>query len=277
MQASPTFNLWVDPWIGVTDSAGTLQSMSICDVLHNAHLLHGLYDNSPLVEVGVQRFLTAILQDALQSRTDADLVALWRAGRFPTAALEQFGVAYAQRFDLFAADVPLLQSADFPPHPSPLAKTKTVAYLFEDLPAGTSVTHYTHRYEADHILCAACAASGLVTLPACASSGGVGIRPSINGVPPIYVMPGGATLFEQLAASLITPAHYPPTTLCADGLPAWRRDPVIAKKSEVTVVGYLDSLTFPARRVRWPVSCQHGCAMHSLRCNDALGRQDDGV
>lgn len=250
MPITPAFNLWFDPWIGVTGGSGAVQSMSICGVLHNAHQVHGLYDNSPLIEVGVQRFLTAILQDALQPRTNADLSTLWRDGRFPVAALERFGAAYAQRFDLFAADVPFMQSADLPPCPSSLAKTKTVGYLFEDLPAGTAVTHYNHRYETDHTLCAACTAHGLVTLPAFASSGGVGVRPSINGVPPIYVMPGGSTLFEQLTASLLTPAHYPPTTLREDGLPAWRRDAVITKKSEVSAVGYLDGLTFAARRVR---------------------------
>ena len=103
--------------------------------------------------------------------------------------------------------------------------------------------------------------------PAFATSGGSGIKPSINGVPPLYVLPQGETLAHSLIASLVTPAHRP---VAADGdcdEPWWRHAPTIGFKDERERVGYLHSLTFPARRVRLhPTAAAGSCA----RC----GRQD---
>ncbi|MGH2541837.1 MAG: type I-E CRISPR-associated protein Cse1/CasA, partial [Ardenticatenaceae bacterium] len=66
----------------------------------------------------------------------------------------------------------------------------------------------------------------------------------------IYVLPGGKTLFQQLAAALVTPQHQPPTATAENDMAWWRHAPVVGKKEEVLKVGYLYSLTFPARRVR---------------------------
>jgi hypothetical protein len=62
------------------------------------------------------------------------------------------------------------------------------------------------------------------------------------------VLPGGKTLFDSLAASLTTPKFQPGQPEIDQ--PWWNRPPNIAKKGIVKKVGYLHSLTFPARRVR---------------------------
>ena len=251
MLKEPNFNLWSEPWLGVERADGTVEDVSIATALADAPTLRGIYDSSPLVTVAVQRLLTAILQDALQPRSKQDLIRLWRAGRFPADKLTAFAAQFADRFDIFSAEKPFLQSAEFSLTPIKGDKVKPIGYILEDRPAGSAVTHYRHAYDAQQQFCASCAAKGLISLPAFASSGGAGIKPSINGVPPIYVIPGGDTLFDQLAASLLTPTFYPPTAANQDGIPWWRRENnEIGFKREVLAVGYLHGLTFPARQVR---------------------------
>ena len=246
----PTFNLWKEPWITVEKGKGELETVNIPYLLTNAANYRAIFDPSPLVIVSIHRLLVAILQDIIRPEDEEDLYPLWEDGRFPTDGITQFGKEYTHRFDLFSETAPFLQSADIPLHPAKKGKGKSVGYLFQEENAGTAVTHYHHSYDSDHRFCAACCAKGLLTIPAFASSGGAGIKPSINGVPPIYILPGGETLFQSLAASLTIPAFQPPVADAENDTPWWRRDPVVHKKQVVGQVGYLHSLTFPARRVR---------------------------
>lgn len=250
MIETPTFNLWTEPWLTAETAAGALETVNIEALLRDAGRYRALYDPSPLVVVAVHRLLVAILQDSLKPRRKPDLLALWEADAFPPEAIVAFGRDYAHRFDLFSADAPFLQSADIPLQPEKKGRGKSVGYLLQELTAGTAVTHYNHLYEGDLFLCAACCAKGLLGVPAFASSGGAGIKPSINGVPPIYVLPGGETYYHSLVASLTTPAFQPRAADAQHDTPWWRREPIVGKKQEAVRVGYLHSLTFPARRVR---------------------------
>lgn len=239
---------------------GSLDELSIIQTLMEAPAIRALYEPSPLDIVAVHRLLVAILQAAFRPQGVADLAAIWRSGRFATAALHTFAETYAHRFDLFAEDVPFMQSADLPLYPAKGDKVKPVGYLLPEQPAGTAVTHYNHAYDDQQQFCSCCAAKGLLAIPAFASSGGAGIKPSINGVPPIYVLPGGETLFDSLAASLTMPQFEPSTANRDSDLPWWEHPPIVAKKGIVKKVGYLHSLTFPARRVRLhPLASQQPC------------------
>jgi len=241
------FNMWTNPWIGVErgDGAGPPTSLSIQDALLEAHCLHSLYDSSPLVVASIQRLLTAVLQAALNPQNLGDLRRIWQAGRFPDAAIRAFGEQFAARFDLFSVDAPFLQSADLPLTPE--KGDKTVVYLYPETPAGG--THFWHGQERLLAFCPACAARGLVCMPAFTTAGGRGLKPSINGVPPLYILPLGENLFQSLAASLLRPAYQPPMRSETDR-PWWQRAPIVEASSETSQVGYLHSLTFPARRVR---------------------------
>lgn len=245
----PTFNLWAEPWITVERPDGTRDALNIPQTIIQAHQIRALYDPSPLVTVSIHRLLLAILQEVIAPKTPNDLKRVWQARQFTAEQLQPFAEKYAHRFDLFSLTVPFLQSADLPLQPQKKADSKPISYLIPEEPAGTGVTHYTHAYDNHQRLCSACAAKGLLMIPAFASSGGAGIKPSINGVPPIYVIPGGETLFESLTASLTMP-QFQPKIKAKDDVPWWKHDPVIAKKGELQHVGYLQSLTFPARRTR---------------------------
>jgi len=261
-QTAPAFNLWTEPWIALEKPHGAIEHAGIEQVLLNAGEYRAIYDPSPLTVVGIHRLLVAILQFVVQPEKDADLKDLWKAGKFPPDLIEAFGRQYASRFDLFSEKEPFLQSADIPL--SADKNAKPVAYLAPEIPAGTGITHYRHGEEGEQIFCPACAARGLVAIPAFATSGGAGIKPSINGVPPIYILPGGKTLFESLAASLTRPGYQPEIASRKKDDVWWVRTPVVGKSSTVHQVGYLHSLTFPARRVRLHPEVLHAkCS----RCN----------
>lgn len=245
-----TFNLWYEPWITVEAMDGGLLEVSMEQALLDTPTFRCLYDPSPLAIVGIHRLLVAVLQYVVNPKTSQDLARLWTEGVFPKERIARFGDQYAHRFDLYSSDAPFMQSADLPLQPVKRSQAKSVGYLFQEEPAGTAVTHYQHAYEDDHLLCSHCVAKGLVMLPAFASSGGAGIKPSINGVPPIYVLPAGETLFHSLAMSLITPAFQPEVADRQTDQAWWLRDPIVKQKHELNRVGYLHSLTFPARRVR---------------------------
>lgn len=262
----PSFNLWTEPWIALENARGELSQHGIRDALVNAHEYAAIYDPSPLVVVGVHRLLTAILQDALQPKENADLEQLWADGRFPADKVDKFGKRYADRFDLFSQDKPFLQSADLPMFPDEKERkaSKPVAQLFPEIPAGKSlVTHYRHTIQDEQVFSLASVAAGLVTMPPFVSSGGAGLIPSINGVPPIYVLPGGKTLFESLAASLLSSKWLDVYQTADDDLAWWKRPvPITIHESkkkqtgmtfkehrQLSEVGYLHALTFPARKV----------------------------
>ncbi|MBC8445600.1 MAG: type I-E CRISPR-associated protein Cse1/CasA, partial [Chloroflexi bacterium] len=250
-QSEPSFNLWTEPWITLERSDGSLAQVGIEETLLRAGEFRTIYDTSPLVIVGIHRLLTAVLQDALDPQRPDDLRRLWVEGYFPEAEVRAFGERYAHRFDLFSVDAPFLQSADLPRTPPKRAKTKTVVYLASEMPDGSDVTHYQHGVAEENVFCPTCAARGLVTIPAFATSGGRGFFPSINGAPPpIYVLPGGNNLFESLAASLILPDYQPSAASNTVDRVWWRHEPRIVREQIVHEVSYLHSLTFPARRVR---------------------------
>ena len=246
----PHFNLWSEPWLTVEKPSGALEMVGIEQLLLNTAVYRTLFDPSPLIVVSIHRLLTAILQDIFQPEYEENLLDLWEADTFPPDKIRQFGAEYAHRFDLFSVETPFLQSADLPLYPEKRGKGRAIGYLLQEQTAGTAVTHYNHTYDAEQILCAPCCAQGLLAIPPFASSGGAGIRPSINGVPPIYVIPGGENLYHSLVASLVTPNFQPDVADRENDTPWWRHHPVVGEKEELLKVGYLHSLTFPARRVR---------------------------
>jgi CRISPR system Cascade subunit CasA len=255
-----SYNLWFEPWIDLEKADGAIDRQGIAGALRHAQDYHAIYSSSPLEVVGIHRLLVAILQDILRPASSKDLLRIWQAGCFASESIDQFGAEFIDRFDLFSSDRPFYQSGDLSLNPDKSTPIKPVTYLAQDFPCATSVNHYHHILDQQQHFCPACCARGLVVIPCFASSGGAGIKPSINGVPPLYVLPGGGSLFASLAASLILPAFQPIVRDLENDRPWWRGVPEIEKSGEKLSVGYLESLTFPARRVRlYPVAGEKGC------------------
>lgn len=308
---SMSFNLWHERWIRVLALDGTRQELSIEDVLRQANALKALIDPSPLTVCGIHRLLAAILQAIYAPKELTDIVDVLDEGQFAPTKISTFGVQHVARFDLFHPNTPFLQTGDVPldawhkpeklkakkasasaqPQQSdllaepaaqmeqPSASTaawiepKSVAYLLAEVPTATNRAHFHHVTDDDHHLCPACCVRGLITLPAFATSGGAGIRPSINGVPPVYLLPVGDTLFHSLALSLVGEGYQPKV---AEGQHAtWSGPTTIKRNAEAATVGYLESLTFPARRVRlYPLNdagpCTHCGQPSAIRVAEML-------
>jgi CRISPR system Cascade subunit CasA len=247
---TPSFDLWREPWIQVESTNSGLKWMNIQEVLLQAQTLQDIYEPSPLVVVGIHRLLTAILQDIFKPLALSDLEGLWNTGHFSPEKIIAFGQKYSNKFDIFSETDPFYQTGDLPIAPEKISDTKTTAYLIPEMPSGSNIIHFTHLNQSDYVLCPICAAGGLVVLPAFATSGGSGIKPSINGVPPIYILPGGKNLFESLVLSLITRLFQPQVSDPNDTEAWWGKPSIVMKSKVVTRVGYLHSLTFQARRVR---------------------------
>lgn len=259
-----SYNLWLEPWLTVEREDGHHEQVSIENALKCAHQFRTVAAFSPLEVVGIHRFLTAIVQSVLSPQTFNDLKDILQLGAFQVEAIDAFRQKYGNRFELFSLDQPFLQSSDLPLQPAKKSDTKTVSYLVPEFPSGTGVVHYNHSYDNDHYLCPACAARAMTVIPAFSTSGGAGIKPSINGVPPIYVIPGGNNLFESLSYSLVLPPYQPAQSAIMD-MVWWDHASAVGKSEEVVEVGYLQSLTFPARRVRLhPVQGNAACT----RCGE---------
>lgn len=245
----PEFNLWTEPWIILQKPDGSMETLGIEQTLLRAPDFVSLYEMSPLVEVGVHRLLLAVLQAVLQPRKNLDLENLWNSGTFPEKRLRAWGKRYKHRFDIFSLDGPFLQSADLSLDPAKNQAPTSAGYLFSEIPTGEEVTLYRPALEEDEVICPACAAGGLTAIAPFAGIGGRGFFRSINGESPLYVLPQGKSLFESLAASLVTPSFFPSRNLKRDSA-WWLRVPQIKSGKTVRQPGYLQGLTFPARRVR---------------------------
>jgi CRISPR system Cascade subunit CasA len=265
--AEPKFNLWSEAWLSLERSGGPLIKTGIEQALLDAHHYNAIYELSPLAVAGIFRMMVAILQAALNPQK-RDLRNLWQAGEFPIERIKVFGQRYAARFDLFSQSNPFLQSADLPAAPVKGDNSKTVAYLAAETSPASAIDHYRHEHPEDEYFCPACAASALLTIPPFMSIGGRGYRPSINGIPPLYMLPVGSNLFESLMLSLILPTenYWPSAASRRQDLPWWEHPPIVEHSIEVNEIGYLHSLTFPARRIRLhPIRLDSICTRCGLR------------
>ena len=171
-----------------------------------------VWDPSPLVAYGLDRLPLAVVQDRIDPQTPSDWVAFYRAGRIEPTMIEGIRQENGNRFNLFDSTHPFYQTGDVPLEPvggvptgedldpkgaggrdEIIQKLKPVSYLRAEVPTVTNVTHFRHVSDATQAYCSACVALGLVTLAPFAQSGGSGIKPSINGNPPVYAWSTGRT------------------------------------------------------------------------------------
>ena len=279
------FNLWHEPWIRVTRLDGSGANLGIGTCLAEASTLAALSDPSPLVVGGTHRLLTAILQAINAPQSLGTIADLLTSGQFDQMRLQAFAAMHGERFDLFHPETPFLQTGDVPldawsrpkkDRQPDWSDPKPVSVLFVEVPSETNRTHFHHVTDDTHQCCPSCCARGLITIPSFASSGGARIRPSINGVPPIYVLPSGTNLYESLVYSLVTP-DFQPTIAdpVRSDIAAWHREASVRREAQMSSAGYLESLTFPAHRVRLypraqPSHCTHCGAATQIVVGEVL-------
>jgi len=120
---------------------------------------------------------------------------LLKKGQFNPKEIDDYVYKWKSRFNLFDKKYPFYQA------PETLGTTyneKTVTNLFREIPSGNNFTFFFHGFQGRHAISPASCARALCTFPPFATTGGRGFAPSINGVPPWYVLILGENLFETL-------------------------------------------------------------------------------
>lgn len=238
-----TYNVLTEPWIPTVDKQGGLRELGIADVLASAHELEAIVDSSPLIQFGLYRLLIAFVMDAYSINETEDLEDLLKKGRFEQRALDAYFLEKcADAFDLFSPKRPFLQAGA-----ADELKRDSVSRLFQHLPAGGGLTHFHHLDQRTQAFSPAVCARGLCTIAPFMTAGGAGYSPSINGIPPWYVLVLGENLFETIALNCATLSM---TWLNGNESPAWRSRTEVLPKMPVSKVSLLQGLTWRPRRVR---------------------------
>ena len=248
------FNLVDERWIPVVDTDGTPAMLCLRDTLVRAHELREVYDPSPLVVASLLRLLVTVVHrvlDGPQSR--AGWAMAWQTGQFATPDVDAYLKKWHHRFDLFDAEAPFWQVPGLD-----LARAVPVAKILVERASGNNATLFDHSFDGDgSSITAAEAARGLLALQAF-GLGGL-MTPELKGdersgsdapfARPSSVWIQRRTLFQTLLANTViySARHQKPVATSSLDAPIWER--AMAGRSRRVPHGYLDWLSWPARRV----------------------------
>ncbi len=231
MGAQQCFNLIDAPWIPVLWSNGTAERVGIKRALTQAHEIRQLASCNPMDNVGLLRFLLAVLY--------------WCKGNPPDGntgiARDPFPSEWFDKLEQYRHCFNLLGDGRrfYQVHGSGRHKSLSANYLMHEIPTGTNAWHFRHSTDRFEGLCPACCAMGLVRLPVFATSGGRGKPPGINRKPPLYVFHVGPSLAATLRLSWRKVENL--------GQAAWE-DPEV-RLPQAGDVSILTGLTWLPRRV----------------------------
>ena len=262
-----SFNLVTKPWIEVSDLNGRQKTLSLRDVLRDAHTIRDIEGGqTPLPKVAIFRLLLAILYKANLPGSETEAASLLTKGRFNEAGIRQYLFRHNESFFLDSPTRPFSQWGEFQ-LPEKL-KPKPLNKLFLHYAAGGNGTRHSHIHErSELILNQAEAARAVVTATLFAVGGGNSgragrnFRDALGTKHPIWTM-RGPSLFHSLWLHLFPGNRignlfpfvqedipYSPET----DTPLWERP---ADKEGVDAQGFrmpagpADSLTLPGRLIR---------------------------
>ena len=259
-----SYDLRKEPWIGFVRNDGTFGKAGLHHLLRNAQDVRDIVDQSPLVKLSVYRLLIAVAHWLHPVKDRDDWLTTWKAGKFTDGVTDGLLVDSRDYFDLFHPERPFCQAA----RAGADDKWATISNLAIEIPSGTTINHFWHAYDKKQMLCPACCAKGLVSLPPFCGQGGSGKWRSINGDPPLYILPKGANLFQTILLSL-------PMSRISDDVPSW-----VGKRNGGDI-GLLEGLTWQPRRIKL-ADAESGlctrCGEQGLVCRTAVfegGRAKD--
>jgi len=250
-----SFHLTTQAFVPCVLEDGSVQDLSLTDVLVRAHKIREVRDGSPLVTVALHRLLLAVLHRVFGPADLEAWMRLWKAPQFDEARVRTYLEEHHDEFDLCHPDRPFYQTAG----DEELEAMKPVSIWRLDLVQGNNATLFDHRTEHESpAVGAAHAARLLVAYQAFALGGGVS-KPFNFMHGPLARDGGfltvlqGDNLHQTLCLNLLRlnersphPWHSGP----ADR-PAWeRREERPIRKRGTTPDGHLDYLTWQSRRIR---------------------------
>lgn len=247
-----SFNLIDEPWIPCIIS-DEVSELGLRILLRRAQEIDALAGLSPPASVAVHRLLLALLQSIYRPMVDGRWQGLWDAGSFGDE-VDRYLDKWHHRFDLFDEDRPFYQVAHLPFEPYERSAVNLT------LEWGTGNQKLFSHAPDEHPFTAAEAARHLLTYQSFASGGTItheqgklpdkfaDAAPLNRGAVGIVQ---GHSLFQTLLLNTIDydQAARMPDTTTPDDRPAWE-DGDIARPEDRTPLGYLDWLTWQARRVR---------------------------
>lgn len=262
-------NLLHEPWLPCLMCDGSERDLSLLEVLAQAPLVREIHDPSPLVTVSLHRLLLTILHRVVGPPDATAWQGLWRAAWLSHEALQEYLLAWSDRFHLFHPTRPFYQAPGLPAHLS-----APVARLTPELSSGNQPTVFDHHVdEQAAAVPAATAARWLVAHQNFCLSGccGDGRRlASVRSGPLAHAalfMACGRNLCETLLLNLVPydpAAAMPLATTGEEDLPAWEQE-LPSEPSVRPPRGYLDYLTWQSRRVLLePVATPDGVMARSV-------------
>lgn len=256
----PAFDLRTEPWIPCLRADGRVEEFSLCSLFEHAANLVEFACETPTVSVAVLRLLLAILHRSLAGPTSpGQWAAWWASPGLPSERITDYLAGQADSFDLFHPTRPFFQSAGITGR-----EKRTVAKLIGVRASGNNVPLFGYAMDAEPPpLTPAAAARWLLHVQAYDPGGmktGVGRGPGhaeqglLGGFAHVRLV--GACLRDTLLLNLV---RYDPGTGQAlageygkgPDLPVWERPSPPPQPPDPRIpTGYLDLLTWPARRVR---------------------------
>ena len=226
-----TCNLLNENWIPVLWVDGKVSRIGIWEALTQAQHIRQIAASNPMDRFALIRFLLAILY--------------WCQGNPPKKTpLKRFPPDYLQKLLDNKNYFCLLGNGKrfFQDHGA--KRCQAVTNLIQEIPSGNNFWHFRHSTDNESGLCLACCAIGLLRLPLYSTSGLSGpgepnMMAGINGVPPIYALPWGRSLFEILLINWVSHQNI--------GEPSWVLTDFHNESNEV--IPLLKGLTLPSRRV----------------------------
>lgn len=132
------FDLRKEPWIPCLDYKGP-RTMSLVDVLTEAHNLREIVGDSPPATIALHRLLLAVLHRIFRGPKDAEAWSeLYTRGSFDADAIRKYFDTHSDRFDLFHEKYPFYQTA------SVRGKVKDGAVIQLYLQAKSNATLFDH-------------------------------------------------------------------------------------------------------------------------------------
>ncbi|MBI3581746.1 MAG: type I-E CRISPR-associated protein Cse1/CasA, partial [Nitrospinae bacterium] len=225
------FNLLEERWIPVLLSNGTVCRVGIKEALTQAHKIRQIAASNPMDRVAITRFLLALLywcKGNPQYKPPDNL--------FPPDWFKKLDDNY-DCFDLLGEGKRFYQDRT-------VRRSQAITQLIQEVPSGNNFWHFRHSTDYKDGMCPACCTMGLLRLPLFSVSGLSGpgepnLMAGINGVPPVYVVPWGNSLFSTLLVNW--------TTCTNIGEPSWIQPSPIQSHNDVVPI--LNGLTLPSRRV----------------------------
>lgn len=251
------YNLLDEEWIPVLYHDGRYQRVGIRKALEEAGQMRQIAASNPMDRVAILRFLLALLYWSRGSPSDDS----------DTSGMESFPPDWSSKleanrecFNLLGEGKRFYQCHAVEPC-ADKNKNHEIIPLIQEVPNGDDKWHFRHSTDKVDGFCLACCALSLLRLPMFASQEGRGWHQGINGVPPVYVMSIGKTLWETLVLNWVPSQSI--------GEPSWIQADV--RPNRDLHVPLLMGLTTLARRI-W----LHGPADRSRACI-ACGSRETGI